>query len=206
MALSSAIETTTRIRLGTGVLPGGPARPDPPGQTDRHPRPPLWPAAFTLGIGLRLEPGRGRGPQHQLRPASRPGPRAPPLHPRPCGRRARPSSTAHFVDLPPAWAWPKPAQAARADSHRRAGAGGCRAEAPWSTTPTGGCPSAAAGWGRPSPGCAGWPREPGVIRPNCPWSPSAPLRAKPSWTHYAALGVDEVVLRLRAGSGADMGA
>ena len=155
-----------------------PARPHRAGQAGRHPRSPLRRAGH-LGVGLRLEPRRGRRPWSRLRPAPRRRPRA---------RAAMEAIWSHeqaefhgeFVDFEPTWSWPKPVQQPRVRTLIGGGAP-TRSLPPSPTGPTDGSRSAAVGWARPAP-----PARPGEAAGRDPdaltWSPSAPSPTRASWS------------------------
>ena len=103
-----------------------------------------------------------------------------------------------FVDFAPSWSWPKPVQQPRVRTLIGGGAA-TPSSRPWSPTPTAGSRSAAAAWPRPCPAWPPGPNRPAGTRPPCAWSPSAPSPTRPSSSTTPRLGIDEVVLRVRAG-------
>ena len=201
VALSSAIETTTRLRLGTGILLA--AQHDPivlakQIATLDH----LSGGRFTLGIGFgwnRAEAedhGVDFGRRHALV-------REHVL----CMEALWSQDQAEFhgdlIDLPPAWAWPKPVQQPRVRTLVGGGAGdavlGAVAEYADGWMPIGGRGLADA-IPRLHRLCEAAGRDPALLSV----VPFGTIATEAKLKHYAHLGVDEVVLRVRGGTDAEI--
>jgi probable F420-dependent oxidoreductase len=204
VALSTAVETTRRIRLGTGILLV--AQHDPIALAKQiatldH----LSCGRVTLGIGFgwnRAEAedhGIDFGRRHALV-------REHLLCMQALWSQEKAEFHGEFVDLPPAWAWPKPAQQPRVRTLIGGGAGD-RVLSAVADYADGWMPIGGSGLGEAIPRlhrlaeAAGRdPAELSVI----PFGTIGGNEAK--LVHYAGLGVDEVVLRVPAGSADEMAA
>ena len=104
-----------------------------------------------------------------------------------------------FVDFGPTWSWPKPVQQPRV----RTLVGGGASDAVLAAAVAyadGWIPIGGSGLGTAIPrldACS--PKRPDAIPLHCPSSPSGPSPMQGKLEHYAALGITEVVLRVRAG-------
>jgi probable F420-dependent oxidoreductase len=198
VSLSSAIETTSRIRLGTGILLA--AQHDPivlakQIATLDH----LSGGRFTMGIGFGWNQAEAEdhGVDFSRRHATVRE------HVR-CMEALWSEDQAEYhgdlVDLPPAWAWPKPVQQPRVRTLIGGGAGdavlGAVAEYADGWLPIGG-----SGLADAIPRLhhlaeqAG--RDPAVLSV----IPFGTIANEAKLAHYARLGVNEVVLRVRSGTG-----
>jgi probable F420-dependent oxidoreductase len=201
VALSSAIETTTRLRLGTGVLLA--AQHDPIAlakevATLDH----LSGGRFTMGIGFGWN--RAEAEDHGVD-----------------FRRRHALVREHFlcmealwsqdeaeyhgdlIDLPPAWAWPKPVQQPRVRTLIGGGAGdavlGAVADYADGWMPIGG-----RGLADAIPRLHLLAQEAGRDPASLSVVPFGTIASEAKLEHYAGLGVDEVVLRVRAGTNDEM--
>jgi probable F420-dependent oxidoreductase len=201
VALSSAIETTSRIRLGTGILLA--AQHDPivlakQIATLDH----LCGGRFTLGIGFGWN--RAEAEDHGVDFGAR---HALVREQFLCMEALWSQDQAEFhgalIDLPPAWAWPKPVQQPRVRTLIGGGAGdavlGAVAEYADGWMPIGG-----SGLGdailrlhQLAERAGRDPLELSVV-------PFGTIANAAKLEHYARLGVDEVVLRVRSGNSDDM--
>jgi probable F420-dependent oxidoreductase len=198
VALASAVTSTERIRLGTGILLV--AQHDPIALAKQiatldH----ISGGRVTLGIGFgwnRAEAedhGIDFGRRHALV-------REHLLCMQALWSQEQAEFHGEFVDLPPAWAWPKPVQQPRVRTLIGGGSGDAvlRAVADYAD---GWLPIGGSGLGEAIPRLRQFaeaagrdPAELSVI----PFGTIGSSEAK--LTHYASLGVDEVVLRVSAGS------
>jgi probable F420-dependent oxidoreductase len=203
VALSSAVATTERIRLGTGVLLV--AQHDPIALAKQiatldH----LSGGRFTLGVGFgwnRAEAedhGIDFGRRHALV-------REHVLCMQALWSQDQAEFHGELVDLPPSWAWPKPVQQPRVRTLIGGGAGE-RVLAAVADYADGWMPIGGRGLGEAIPRlhrlaeAAG--RDPAQLSV-VPFGTIGGTEEK--LVHYAGLGVDEVVLRLSSGSAAEMG-
>ncbi len=201
VALATAVDNTERIRLGTGILLV--AQHDPivlakQIATLDH----LCGGRFTLGLGFGWN--RAEAEDHGVDFSRR---HALVREHLACMRALWSQDQAEYhgelVDLPPAWAWPKPLQQPRLRTLVGGGSGdavlGAVAEYADGWMPIGG-----SGLGQAIPRlhelaeAAG--RSPGELSV----IPFGTVANEAKLAHYATLGIDEVVLRLRAGSAGDM--
>ena len=174
-----------------------PARADSAGQAGGHAGPSLRRARHARRR-VRLEPHRGRGPRGRMAPPARRRARAPGGHgghlvqrPGRVPRRVR-RLRAHVV-LAEAGAATAGTHARRRRRERRRarGGGGVRRRLDPNRRQR---PER-----RPSRACTRSPSRPDAIPLHCPSSPSGPSPIEGKLEHYAALGITEVVLRVRAG-------
>ena len=103
-----------------------------------------------------------------------------------------------FVDLPPTWAWPKPVQQPRV----RTLIGGGDGEAVLSAVADyadGWLPIGGRGLGEAIPRLAAKAEAAGRDPAELEVVPFGTIGSEAKLTHYASLGIDEVVLRLRGG-------
>ena len=180
VALATAASVTDHAAPRHRRGPGGPARPDRPGQAGGHPRPPERRPGGPRDR-LRLEPCRGGRPRAWPSPTAGPSPASTCCACRPCGRR--PGRVPRGVRGPrPLLEWPEPGAAARgARPARRGGlAGNFAAIAEYAD---GWMPVGGSGLAEALPGPAtrlrGRRARPG---PRPRRSPSAPCRRRPSST------------------------
>jgi len=201
VSLSSAIAVTERIGLGTGVMLA--AQHDPIALAKQiatldH----LSGGRFTLGIGFgwnRAEAedhGVDFGRRHAIVREHLAAMVA-------LWSEEQAEFHGEFVDLPPAWAWPKPVQQPRVRTLIGGGSGekvlGAVVDYADGWMPIGGRGLAEAipRLRRMAEAAGRDPGELSVI-------PFGTIGSEAKLTHYASLGITEVVLRLRAGPPADM--
>ena len=197
VALATAAASTTRLRLGTGILLV--AQHDPivlakQVATLDH----ISGGRLTLGVGFGWN--RAEAEDHGVNFARRHAvvARAPRRHGSHLVHATRPSTTANSSTSTRPGPGRNPASS-RGCARSSAAARPTRCSAPSWTVPTAGSPSAAAGWPGPSHACM----RSGSRRAATP----ATLRVVPFGTiadegkleHFAGLGITEVVLRIRAG-------
>jgi probable F420-dependent oxidoreductase len=201
VALSSAVATTSRIGLGTGVLLA--AQHDPIALAKQiatldH----LSGGRFTLGIGFgwnRAEAedhGVDFGRRHDMvREHLR------------CMQALWSEEQAEFhgefVDLPPAWAWPKPVQQPRVRTVIGGGAGE-RVLSAVVEYADGWMPIGGGGLADAIPRLHALAEAAGRDPAGLAVIPFGTIGSEAKLVHLAGLGVDEVVLRLRAGPPEDM--
>ena len=201
VALSTAVATTERIRLGTGILLA--AQHDPivlakQIATLDH----LSGGRFTLGIGFGWN--RAEAADHGVPFADR---RAVAREHVLCMQALWSQDQAEFhgefVDLPPAWAWPKPRQQPRVRVLIGGGSGdavlGAVADYADGWMPIGGSGLADA-IPRLHQLAQERDRDPAEISV----IPFSTIGTAAKLEHYATLGVTEVVLRLPSGTSAEM--
>jgi probable F420-dependent oxidoreductase len=202
VALASAVETTQHIRLGTGVLLV--AQHDPIALAKQiatldH----LSGGRVTLGIGFGWN--RAEAEDHGIAFSRRHAVvREHVLCMQALWSQEQAEFHGEFVDLPPAWAWPKPIQQPRVRTLVGGGSGDAVLQAVVDYA-DGWMPIGGSGLGEAIPRLHRAAQEAGRL--------PAELRVVPFGTigsneeklvHYAGLGIDEVVLRVRAGSADDM--
>jgi probable F420-dependent oxidoreductase len=196
VSLSSAVATTTRIGLGTGILLV--AQHDPivlakQIATLDH----LSGGRFTLGIGFGWN--RAEAEDHGVDFSRRHARvREHVLCMQALWSEEQAEFHGEFVDLPPSWAWPKPVQQPRVRTVIGGGAGDAVLSAV-ADYADGWMPIGGSGLAQAIPrlhelaGQAGRdPSELTVI-------PFGTVGSESKLTHYATLGIGEVVLRLRGG-------
>ena len=196
VSLSSAVATTTRIGLGTGILLV--AQHDPivlakQIATLDH----LSGGRFTLGIGFGWN--RAEAEDHGVDFSRRHAlVREHVLCMQALWSEEQAEFHGEFVDLPPSWAWPKPVQQPRVRTVIGGGAGDAVLSAV-ADYADGWMPIGGSGLAQAIPrlhelaGQAGRdPSELTVI-------PFGTIGSESKLTHYATLGIGEVVLRLRGG-------
>ena len=198
VALATAATVTDADRPWHRHPAGRPARPDRPGQAGRHPRPPVAVAGsrWVSGIGWN----RAEAEDHGVDFARRwPSCASTSLPWRRSGRATRPSSTASSSTSARRWSWPKPVQQPRV----RTLIGG----APATRARRGGrlrrrvAPHRRQRPGRGAyPACARWPKRPGRDPAALSVVPFGTIADGASSSTTPALGVSEVVLRIRAGT------
>jgi len=201
VALATAVGTTERIRLGTGILLV--AQHDPivlakQIATLDH----LSGGRFTLGLGFGWN--RAEAEDHGIDFSRRHALVREHLG---CMRALWSEDRAEYhgelVDLPPAWAWPKPVQQPRVRTLVGGGAGDAVLSAV-AEYADGWMPIGGSGLSQAIPRlhelaeAAG--RDPGELSV----IPFGTVASEAKLAHYAALGIDEVVLRLRAGNPDEM--
>jgi probable F420-dependent oxidoreductase len=201
VALSSAIETTTRLGLGTGILLA--AQHDPIALAKQvatldH----LSGGRFTLGIGFGWN--RAEAEDHGVDFSRRHAlVREHLLCMQALWSQDQAEFHGEFIDLPPAWAWPKPVQQPRVRTLIGGGAGdavlGAVAEYADGWMPIGG-----SGLGEAIPRLHRLAERAGRDPAELSVVPFGTIANQAKLEHYAGLGVDEVVLRLRAGPSDDM--
>jgi probable F420-dependent oxidoreductase len=196
VSLSSALAVTTRLRLGTGILLA--AQHDPivlakQVATLDH----LSGGRFTLGIGFGWN--RAEADDHGVDWGTR--------HARVrehllCMQAIWSEDQAEFhgdfVDLPPTWAWPKPVQQPRV----RTLIGGGDGEAVLSAVADyadGWMPIGGRGLAEAIPRLQAKAEAAGRDPAELAVVPFGTIGSEAKLAHYAGLGVDEVVLRLRGG-------
>ncbi|MGP0031979.1 MAG: TIGR03619 family F420-dependent LLM class oxidoreductase [Acidimicrobiales bacterium] len=196
VALSSAVETTTHLGLGTGILLA--AQHDPivlakQIATLDH----LSGGRFTLGLGFGWN--RAEAEDHGVVFARR---RALVREHLLCMQALWSEERAEFhgelVDLPPAWAWPKPVQQPRVRTLIGGGAGdavlGAVADYADGWMPIGG-----SGLGEAIPRLHHLAERAGRDPASLSVVPFGILADEGKLEHYAGLGIDEVVVRVRTG-------
>jgi len=197
VALSSAIETTTTLHLGTGILLA--AQHDPivlakQIATLDH----LSGGRFTLGIGFGWN--RAEAQDHGVDFSRRHGIVREHLL---CMQALWSQEVAEFhgevIDLPPSWAWPKPVQQPRVRTLIGGGAGnavlGAVADYADGWMPIGG-----SGLGEAIPRLHRFAELAGRDPAELAVIPFGTIASPAKLEHYASLGLDEVVLRVRSGS------
>jgi probable F420-dependent oxidoreductase len=201
IALSSAVETTTRIRLGTGILLV--AQHDPivlakQIATLDH----LSGGRFTLGIGFgwNRPEAEDHGVDFSRRHARA---REHLLCMQALWSEEQAEFHGEFVDLPPAWAWPKPVQQPRVRTVIGGGAGDAvlRAVADYAD---GWMPIGGSGLTEAMPRLHRFAEEAGRDPALLSVIPFGTIGTAAKLEHYASIGIDEVVLRIRSGSADDM--
>jgi probable F420-dependent oxidoreductase len=201
VALSSAIETTSRIRLGTGILLA--AQHDPivlakQIATLDH----LCGGRFTLGIGFGWN--RAEAEDHGVDFGAR---HAIVREHVLCMQALWSQDQAEFhgvhIDLPPSWAWPKPVQQPRVRTLIGGGAGDAvlRAVADYAD---GWMPVGGSGLGEAIPRLHQFAEAAGRDPAEFSIIPFGTIANEAKLEHYATLGIDEVVLRVRSGSPDEM--
>lgn len=201
VALSSAIETTSRLRLGTGILLA--AQHDPivlakQIATLDH----LSGGRFTLGLGFGWN--RAEAEDHGVDFSRRHALVREHFY---CMEALWSQDRAEYhgelIDLPPAWAWPKPVQQPRVRTLIGGGSGpavlGAVAEYADGWMPIGG-----SGLGDAIPRLHHLAELAGRDPAELSVIPFGTIANEAKLDHYAGLGVDEVVLRVRSGSGDEM--
>jgi len=201
VALSSAIESTSHLRLGTGILLA--AQHDPivlakQIATLDH----LSGGRFTLGLGFgwnRAE-AEDHGGDFSRRHALV---REHFYCMEALWSQDRAEYHGELVDLPPAWAWPKPVQQPRVRTLIGGGSGpavlGAVAEYADGWMPIGG-----SGLGDAIPRLHHLAELAGRDPAELSVIPFGTIANEAKLDHYAGLGVEEVVLRVRSGSGDEM--
>jgi probable F420-dependent oxidoreductase len=201
VALATAVTTTRRIRLGTGILLA--AQHDPIALAKQiatldH----LSGGRFTLGIGFgwnRAEAedhGVDFGRRHALV-------REHLLLMQALWSQEQAEFHGELVELPPAWAWPKPVQQPRVRTLIGGGSGDAvlRAVAEYAD---GWMPIGGSGLAEAIPRLHRLAEKAGRDPARLSVIPFGTIGTAAKLEHYAGLGVDEVVLRVRAGKADDM--
>ena len=201
VALSTAVATTERIVLGTGILLA--AQHDPivlakQVATLDH----LSGGRFTLGIGFgwnRAEAedhGVDFGRRHAIV-------REYLLCMQALWSQEQAEFHGEFVDLPPAWAWPKPVQQPRVRVLIGGGSGDAvlRAVADYAD---GWMPIGGSGLADAIPRLHHLTEEGGRNPDDLAVIPFGTIGSPAKLEHYAALGIDEVVLRVPSGNADEM--
>jgi probable F420-dependent oxidoreductase len=201
VSLSSAIATTRHIGLGTGILLA--AQHDPivlakQVATMDH----LSSGRITLGIGFGWN--RAEAEDHGVEFARRHDIMREHLE---CMQALWSQDQAEyhgaFVDLPPAWAWPKPVQQPRVRTLVGGGAGAKVLQAVVDYA-DGWLPIGGSGLSEAIPHLHHLAEEAGRDPGELAVIPFGTIGSEAKLAHYASLGISEVVLRLRAGPAADM--
>jgi probable F420-dependent oxidoreductase len=201
ISLSSAIATTRHIGLGTGILLA--AQHDPivlakQVATMDH----LSSGRVTLGIGFgwnRAEAedhGVDFGRRHDIMREHLECMQA-------LWSQDQAEYHGQFVDLPPAWAWPKPVQQPRVRTLIGGGDGAKVLQAVVDYA-DGWLPIGGSGLSEAIPRLHRLAAEAGRDPAELTVIPFGTIGSEAKLTHYASLGITEVVLRLRAGPPADM--
>jgi probable F420-dependent oxidoreductase len=200
-ALSTAVATTQRLTLGTGILLA--AQHDPivlakQVATLDH----LSGGRVTLGVGFgwnRAEAedhGVDFGNRHALV-------RENVLCMQALWSQDRAEFHGRYVDLPPSWAWPKPVQQPRV----RVRIGGGSGDAVLSAVADyadGWMPIGGSGLAEAIPRLRRFAEEANRDPAEIEVVPFGVVGNEAKLTHYASLGVSEVILRVRSGNAADM--
>jgi probable F420-dependent oxidoreductase len=201
VALSTAVATTRRIRLGTGILLA--AQHDPivlakQVATLDH----LSGGRFTLGIGFGWN--RAEAEDHGVDFAGR---RALVREYLLCMQALWSQEEAEFhgelVDLPPAWAWPKPVQQPRVQTLVGGGAG-AEVFAAVVDYADGWMPIGGSGLSDAIPRLHEVAAEAGRDPATLAVIPFGTIGTQAKLEHYSSLGVTEVVLRVGAGGADEM--
>jgi probable F420-dependent oxidoreductase len=201
VALSTAVATTERIVLGTGILLA--AQHDPivlakQVATLDH----LSGGRFTLGIGFGWN--RAEAEDHGVDFARRHAiVREYLLCMQALWSQEQAEFHGEFVDLPPAWAWPKPVQQPRVRVLIGGGAGDAvlRAVADYAD---GWMPIGGSGLADAIPRLHHLTEEGGRNPDDIAVIPFGTIGSPAKLEHYAGLGIDEVVLRVPSGNADDM--
>ena len=202
VALASAIETTGRIRLGTGILLA--AQHDPivlakQIATLDH----LSGGRFTLGIGFGWNQAEAEdhGVDFSRRHALV---REHLLCMEALWSQDEAEFHGEFIDLPPAWAWPKPVQQPRVRTLVGGGAGDAvlRAVVEYAD---GWMPIGGSGLGEAIPRLHHLAEQAGRDPAELSVVPFGTIGTAAKLEHLARCGVDEVVLRVRSGTSRAMG-
>jgi probable F420-dependent oxidoreductase len=201
IALSTAVATTTRIGLGTGILLA--AQHDPIVLAKQvasldH----LSGGRFTLGIGFGWN--RAEAEDHRVDFSRRHAiVREYLLCMQALWSQDQAEFHGEFVDLPPAWAWPKPIQQPRVRVLIGGGSGdavlGAVADYADGWMPIGG-----SGLADAIPRLHQLVKEKGRDPADISVVPFGTIGSGAKLEHYATLGVTEVVLRVPSGSAAEM--
>jgi probable F420-dependent oxidoreductase len=201
VSLSTAVATTQRIGLGTGILLA--AQHDPIVLAKQvasldH----LSGGRFTLGIGFGWN--RAEAEDHGVDFSRRHAiVREHVLCMQALWSQDQAEFHGEFVDLPPAWAWPKPVQQPRV----RTVIGGGSGEAVLSAVADyadGWMPIGGSGLSEAIPRLRHLTEEKGRDPGDVAVIPFGTIGTGAKLEHYASLGVDEVVLRVRSGGADEM--
>jgi probable F420-dependent oxidoreductase len=196
VSLSSALSTTTRIGLGTGILLA--AQHDPvvlakQVATLDH----LSGGRFTLGIGFGWN--RAEAEDHGVDWSRRHAlVREHLLCMQALWSEEQAEFHGEFIDLPPAWAWPKPVQQPRV----RTLIGGGDSDTIFSAVvdyADGWMPIGGSGLGQAVPRLRRMAEAAGRDPAQLSVVPFGTLGSESKLAHYAEMGVNEVVLRVRSG-------
>jgi probable F420-dependent oxidoreductase len=203
VALSTAVETTQRIRLGTGILLV--AQHDPIALAKQiatldH----LSGGRFTLGVGFGWN--RAEAEDHGIDFARRHAlVREHVLCMQALWSAEQAEFHGEFVHLPPAWSWPKPVQQPRVRTLIGGGSGDAvlRAVADYAD---GWMPIGGRGLAEAIPRLHRWAEAVGRDPTDLAVVPFGTIgNSEEKLHHYAGLGIDEVVLRVPSGSSDEIG-